>query len=149
VHRYIYVKPLRLELCRARAVIFGSVLEDKESVMPRLNNTDAKTVEEFGFEFSAPPEIPIVRKSKHEELWENAKALCDKFPGQSLRVLTYTNKGTAYQTAKAINNGDNKAFKEDYLLYTARASQVSVDDKDTFGIWLTRKTDEEIAESES
>jgi hypothetical protein len=111
--------------------------------MAKMSASDSRTLEEFGFEFSAPPEIAISRRSKHEAMWEAAKELCSKYPGQSLKVIEYDKRTTAYQTARAINNGANKAFTEDFHEWTAKASVLSADEPDTFAIWLTYNGSEE------
>jgi hypothetical protein len=107
--------------------------------MPRLSRADENVVSEFGFEFSTPPAIAITRSSKYEAMWEAAKELVQKFPGQTLKVIEYDKKGTAYQTARAINNGENKAFKHDYESFVAKAARVNEEDENTYAIWLTFK----------
>ena len=104
--------------------------------MPKLNKTDETVLENFGFEFSEVPEIQITRTSKHEARWEAAKAMCKKFPGQTLKVIEYDKKATAYQTARGINNGENKSFLEDYAEFTAVAKETE-QGSDVYGIWLS------------
>jgi hypothetical protein len=106
--------------------------------MPRLNRTDAQTVEEYGFTFSAPPERTSTRKGKHHETFMAARSLCEKFPGQSLRVLSFENPSQAYSLAKQINNGDRSEFKDDSADWTAKSAKYVGDEgEDLYGLWLT------------
>jgi len=77
---------------------------------PRLNQTDTKVVESYGFEFAEPPEQEGTRRSRYDEMWSAAKELCLKFPGQTLKVRNYNNASTAYNEAKSINNGEHRMF---------------------------------------
>jgi hypothetical protein len=112
--------------------------------MPRLNKTDEKVMEEFGFQFSSPPENAGTRSSRYDEMWEAARNVCMKFPGQSLLVITYDKPSQPYNTAKAINNGEHRSFKDDSASWTAVARKFDVPNEDESvepesrcGIWLT------------
>ncbi len=58
--------------------------------MARLSRADEEALEEFGFSFEEPPEVDSTRRSRYEPMWEAAKALCEKAPGKSLKVRSYT-----------------------------------------------------------
>lgn len=112
--------------------------------MPRLGKTDQTTVEEFGFEFSTPPENAGTRTSKLDERWEAARELCLKFPGQSLKVISYEKQSQPYNIAKAINNGEHRSFKDDAADWTAVARKETVTDPENeeetveqYSVWLT------------
>lgn len=109
--------------------------------MPRLNKQDTATLEAFGFDFGAPPEREITRKSKHHDRWEAAKVLCEKFPGESLKVIEFTNASSAYQNAKAINNGEHKSFKGNDGTWGAVAAMLGEHADEGYGIWLTYQGD--------
>lgn len=102
--------------------------------MAKLNKTDAALVEDFGFDFSEPPAKSSTRRGKHDERWQAAKALAMKFPGQSLKVLSYSQPSQPYNIAKAINNGENRNFVDDSGSFTAVAGKVADDE---YAIWLT------------
>lgn len=89
---------------------------------PRLTKADEKVTEEFGFEFAEAPVSDNTRRSRYDALWTNARTLCMKFPGKTLKVRVHNNPSAAYADAKAINNGDKHAFKEDYSDWTAKAA---------------------------
>lgn len=111
--------------------------------MPRLTNKESATLEEFGFEFGAPPERHITRRSKHHERWEAAKTLCQKYPGQSLKVIEFTNASSAYQNAKQINNGEHKSFPGNDGTWAAVAAMLGEHADEGYGIWLTYQGDDE------
>src|SRR6476469_2035153 len=102
--------------------------------MPRLTKQEQTLVDEFEFEFSAPPEKTSTRRGKHDERWQAAKALTMKNPGQALKVLTYSQPSQPYNIAKAINNGENRNFLDDAADFTAVAGKVADDE---YAIWLT------------
>lgn len=119
--------------------------------MARLSKADAAILEQFEFEFSAPPERDRSRKGKHHARWEAARALCEKNPEQTLKVMEYRNQGSAYQTAKQINNGEHKVFSHDAGNWTAVAAPlppfINDDDEEEaregYGVWLTYTPHEE------
>jgi hypothetical protein len=111
--------------------------------MPRTSKTDEKVMSEYGFEFSTPPENSGTRASKYDELFEAARELCLKFPGQSLKVVTYEKQSQPYNIAKAINNGEHRSFKDDAAdwVAVARKIETEVEDSDEpkveWAVWLT------------
>lgn len=110
---------------------------------PRLNKTDQGLAESFGFEFSTPPENAGTRTSKYDERFEAARTLCLKFPGQSLKVVSYDKPSQPYNMAKAINNGEHRSFKDDSANWTAVARKEEVIDPESeetveqWSVWLT------------
>jgi hypothetical protein len=114
-------------------------------VMARLNRTDEALVEEFGFTFEEPPEVDSTRRSRYEPMWEAAKALCEKNPGRSLKVRSYNNASTAYNDAKAVNNGEKKSFagEGDHWLAVAVKNEEVLNEKDepTYDLYLKRNKD--------
>ena len=112
--------------------------------MPRLGKQDEKVVEEFGFEFSAPPENAGTRVSKLDERWEAARALCLKFPGQTLKVISYDKPSQPYNIAKAVNNGEHRSFKDDAASWTAVARKEEIEgDEPVWSVWLTYNGEKE------
>ena len=117
--------------------------------MPRTSKADDKVLEEYGFEFSAPPETNRTRSSKFDELFEAARELCMKFPKQSLKVVTYDKQSQPYNIAKAINNGEHRSFKDDSADWVAVARKVEVESEDSdepkveWSVWLTYDPKEE------
>ena len=101
---------------------------------PKIRQTDLNVVESFDMEFGAPPERDTSRRSKHDERWQAARDLTMKYPGQSLRVLTYNQPSQPYSIAKSINNGEHRYFKEDSESFTAVAAK---NDDGSYSIWLT------------
>jgi hypothetical protein len=110
-----------------------------------MSKADTAVLEEFNFEFSAPPARSHTRKGKHYERWVAARALCEKNPGSTLKVMEYKNQGSAYQTAKSINNGEHRVFLADAGNWTAVAAPlppfINEDDEEEsregYGVWLT------------
>lgn len=102
--------------------------------MPKVNKSDATVLETLGLEFGTPPERDNTRRSKHDERWQAARDLTMKYPGQSLRVLTYNQASQPYSIAKAINNGEHRYFAEDSENFTAVAAK---NEDSTYSIWLT------------
>jgi hypothetical protein len=111
---------------------------------PRLTNADNELLTEFGFEFEEPPEKSSVRRSRYDDLWTAAKALCERFPDRSLKVRHYNNASTAYNDAKSINNGDHRMFADaesvsDWTAVAVRNDEVLNDkDEPTFDLYLKR-----------
>lgn len=103
---------------------------------PKVNKTDAALAEELGLEFGTPPEPSRTRTSKHDERWAAARDLSLKYPGQSLKVLTYNQASQPYSTAKAINNAEHRHFTDnaDMSLFKAVAAK---NEDGTYSIWLT------------
>lgn len=101
---------------------------------PKIKQTDLNVAEELGLEFSAPPERDNTRRSKHDERWQKARELTMKYPGQTLKVLTYAQASQPYSIAKSINNSEHRYFKEDGDQFKAVAGK---DENDTYSIWLT------------
>lgn len=101
---------------------------------PKIKAADANVLESLGLEFGSPPERQTTRRSKHDELWQAARELTMKYPGQSLKVLTYNQPSQPYSMAKQINNGDHRYFKDDAEAFTAVAAK---NEDDTYSIWLT------------
>ena len=114
--------------------------------MPRLNQTDTKVAESFGFAFEEPPAQDGARRSRYDEMWTAAKELCEKFPGQTLKVRSYNNASTAYNDAKGINNGDHRMFTveegHDATEWTAKAVKnaevLNEKGEPTFDMYLVR-----------
>lgn len=102
--------------------------------MPRLSQKDQQALDELGLEFGTPPEKSNTRRSKHDEKWQAARDLTMKFPGQSLKVLTYAQASQPYSIAKNINNGEHRYFEDDYEEFTAVAAK---NEDGTYSIWLT------------
>lgn len=102
---------------------------------PKIKQADLNVAESLGLEFGTPPERDTTRRSKHDERWQAARELCQKYPGQALRVLTYNQPSQPYSIAKQINNGDHRYFTEDYAEFTAVAAKNH--DDNTYSIWLT------------
>lgn len=111
--------------------------------MPRLSKADESTVEEYGFSFTAPPERDGTRRSRYDEMWEAARTLCRKFPGQTLKVRTHNHPSSAYDDAKKINNGEKRLFAHDYKEWRAVAapstdeSEIDDDGKPLTAVYLT------------
>lgn len=113
--------------------------------MARLSKADNALIEQYDFEFTPPPERDRSRKGKHYERWVAARSLCEKNPGNTLKVMEYKNQGSAYQTAKQINNGEHKVFATDSGNWTAVAAPLPplYDEndeeymRDGYGVWLT------------
>lgn len=111
--------------------------------MPRLAKADQSLVDDFQFEFSTPPESAGTRTSKLDERWEAARTLCLKFPGQTLKVISYDKPSQPYNLAKAINNGEHRSFKNDATSWTAVARKELVIDPESeeevpqWSVWLT------------
>lgn len=118
----------------------------------RPAKADLSLLEEFNFEFSAPPERAHTRRGKHHERWVAARALCERYPDQPLKVMEYKNQGSAYQTAKAINNGEHKVFATDSGNWTAVAAPLPpMEDengedaaRDGYGVWLTYSPHDDV-----
>jgi hypothetical protein len=108
--------------------------------MPRLSKSDEEALAEFGFEISEPPEQENTRRSRYEPMWDAARALCQKMPGKSLKVRSYNNASTAYNDAKAINNGEKRGFEDqgDQWLAVASKNEEVRNDKDepTYDLYL-------------
>lgn len=102
--------------------------------MPKLNKSDAQVLESLDLEFGTPPERDNTRRSKHDERWSAARELTMKYPGQSLRVLTYNQASQPYSIAKSINNGDHRYFRDDADQFTAVAAK---NEDGSYSIWLT------------
>lgn len=108
--------------------------------MARLNKTQERLLEEFGFTVETPPEKDTSRRSKWDATWEAARDFCASSVGTTIRVRSYTNASMSYAEAKAINNGEHRHFKDDGSKWTAVASktdEVDEDDKPVYAIWLT------------
>lgn len=106
--------------------------------MARMTKADEAALAEFGFDFSEPPAVKHTRRGKHHDRWEAARALCERFPGQALKVIEYDKNSTAYTAARAVNNGDNKVFAKDYSDWKAAAGPIEYEDGSvSYGIWLT------------
>lgn len=106
--------------------------------MPRLNKGDQAVVDEFGFEFSEPPERANTRRGKHFERWEKAKEVAQKYPGNSLKVLTFNQASSAYSTAKQINNNEHRQFENDPQVWVAVAGPDATEENEhQHAIWLT------------
>lgn len=115
---------------------------------PRLSNADKALLEEAGFEFSEPPAKAGTRASKYDDTFDKARQLCMKFPGRTLFVMSRDKQSMPYTIAKAINNGEHRAFKgDDAANWTAVARKYEEDGAVKFGLWLTytgeKPTDEE------
>lgn len=104
--------------------------------MPKIKQNDATLAETLGLEFGTPPERTATRRSKHDERWNAARDLAAKYPGQSLRVLTYKQASQPYSIAKAINNGQHRYFtdNDDMVLYKAVAAK---NEDGSYSVWLT------------
>lgn len=81
--------------------------------MARLNKADEDAIAEFGFAFEEPPDVASTRRSRYDDMWDAARNLCVKNPSKSLKVRSYNNASTAYNDAKAINNGEHRMFVPD------------------------------------
>jgi len=112
---------------------------------PRLAKADTELIETFEFEFSEPPAKEGTRKSKLDERFEAARTLCMKFPGKTLKVVTYEKQGQPYALARAINNGDHRSFKDDFADWKAVAGKEVIGDneeepgseQEVWSVWLT------------
>ncbi len=108
--------------------------------MARLNRADEEALAEFGFEITEPPEVENTRRSRYEPMWDAARALCQKMPGKSLKVRSYNNASTAYNDAKAINNGEKKGFEDqgsNWLAVAVKNEEVLNDkDEPTYDLYL-------------
>lgn len=113
--------------------------------MARLTSADEKALEEFGFVFEEPPEGEATRRSRYDPMWAAAKVLCEKNVGKSLKVRSYNNASTAYNDAKAINNGEKKQFEGEADQWTAVAVKndevLNEKDEPTYDLYLSRKKD--------
>lgn len=107
---------------------------------PKVREKDLAVAEEFGLEFGTPPEKDTSRRSKHDERYETARTLTMKYPGQSLKVLTYSQASQPYSIAKQINNGEHRHFKDDAAQFTAVAAK---NEDGTYSVWLTYNGDNE------
>jgi hypothetical protein len=107
--------------------------------MARLTKAEQTLVEEFGFEFAPIPERSNTRKGKYHDTFVAARTLCEKNPGQALRVLTADNPSQLYSMAKSINNGERSEFKADSAEWTAQAAKVTDEEsgEEFYGLWLT------------
>jgi hypothetical protein len=96
---------------------------------PRLNKTQEKVVEEFGFSFvDEVPEVDRSRVSKYDAMWEAARNLCARFPNKPLLVRVHNNKSQAYEEAKKVNNGEKRLFKTDFAEWRAVAAPSNRED---------------------
>lgn len=112
------------------------------AAQPRLGKDDTQVVDEFGFEFSEPPEKGGPRRSKYDERWDKARDLLMKFPGRTLKVISYDKQSQPYNIARAINNGEHRAFADDAKDWTAVAGKDFYEDEDgqeteRWSVWLT------------
>lgn len=107
--------------------------------MPRLNAAERTAVEEFGFAFEAVPERTNTRRGKHHDRFVQAKELAGKYPGQSLRVISYENASQAYSLAKAINERKRSEFTDEPEgRFTAETGKYVGDEgEDLYGVYLT------------
>lgn len=111
--------------------------------MPRMSKADEALVTEYGFSFTPPPEKDNTRRSRYDDMWAAARVLCQKYPGNPLKVRTYNHASSAYEDAKKINNGERKAFQQDYTDWTAVAApstdpeEVNDDGKPLTAVYLT------------
>lgn len=101
---------------------------------PKIKQNDATLAESLGLEFGTVPEKDTSRRSKHDERWQTARDLVQKYPGQSLKVLTYNQASQPYSIAKSINNGEHRYFREDAANFTAVAAK---NEDGTYSVWLT------------
>lgn len=111
--------------------------------MARLSKAEEEALESFGFSFEEPPEVDSTRRSRYDEMWDAAKSLCEKMPGKSLRVRSYNNASTAYNDAKAINNGEKKSFEgesDKWLAVATKNDEVrnAKDTGPTYDLYLKR-----------
>ena len=79
---------------------------------PKISKSDQEVIDAYGFEFSEPPVRERTRRSKYDDMWASAIALCQRFPHQSLKVRSYGNSSGAYSDAKKINDGAHRMFEE-------------------------------------
>jgi hypothetical protein len=110
--------------------------------MARLSKAEEEALETYGFVVEEPPEQDSTRRSRYEPMWDAARAVCQKMPGKSLKVRSYNNASTAYNDAKAINNGEKKGFEdvEDGYKWTAVAGKnedvLNAKDEPTYDLYL-------------
>lgn len=106
--------------------------------MPRLSKADEALIDQFDFEIGEPPERERTRTSKHAERFAAARTVAMKVPGKSLKVLTYPQASSAYSQAKAINNGENRLFKDDFQDWKAVAAlDPQEGNEKAYSVWLT------------
>lgn len=109
---------------------------------PRLNKAQQEVIDSFGFEFSEPPEKSGTRSSKYDELFGAARELLMQHPGRTLKVVTYDKQSQPYNIARAINNGEHRAFKDDAADWLAVAGKDHIEDEEgnvteRWSVWLT------------
>lgn len=110
---------------------------------PRLTKAQSELMEQFGFEFTAPPERTNTRASKYDDLWIAARTVAMAQPGTTLKVRVYNNPSAAYNDAKAINNSNHRQFKDDGQNWVAVAAKsdaendVDEDGEPLFAVYLT------------
>lgn len=83
------------------------------AAQPRLSKADETVLNEFEFEFSEPPDKYGPRRSKNDERFSAARAICMKYPGKTLKVTSYDKQSQPYNIARAINNGEHRIFEGD------------------------------------
>lgn len=105
---------------------------------PRLAKAVEQVVDNFGFEFSEPPPKQDTRRGKHDDRFEAAREVAMRYPGKTLKVITYNSASNAYNVAKSINNSEHRIFPDGNTNWTAVAGK----DGDNYALWLTYRESE-------